>query len=600
MSKGGGSTFVVAAIDFGTTYSGYAYSFKTSPKDICLHKWDKEDGGAGLKSLKTPTTLLLRGVGVGGGQVKGQMAMNPNDNDYEFVAFGEDAEKIYLESWEEEKDNLILIRRFKMELHTNPSLDASTKVSDVSGKVKISAKRIITMGVKYLKGEIMKAINQQQNKKVVNEDDVLFVLTVPAVWDDRAKLLMREAAIDAGIDRKNLAVALESEAASVWCQTIPLDKNQTTVSKKGTKYMTVDLGGGTADITVHEALGDGALKSVFCPGGGTWGGTTVDNNFLHILGLVFGQETVKEFKSDHVGDYLELMREFETTKRLLTSDRELNLAMKLPASFLEIARKNKNCTTNQDLQDEVKNSAFQDKLKLTRDKFYLSPFIGKQLFDYTVKSLSKHIKNLLAKPIMDGLTIILTVGGFADCDIVQSSLRERFTDKTLIFPPKAGLVVLKGAVLYGHTPNLVSSRVTQLTYGFQVAEEYDQSKHGCKDAVVETIEGRKMCTNVFSILIPKDTNIKAGEASPLVQDKPLRANQTKQTFLLFTSDQDDPQFTSHFSCSKIGKFEVPVPRGGDVNDKVFERQVVFGDVELLFKLTYLKTKEYHEQYFNFS
>lgn len=358
--------------------------------------------------------------------------------------------------------------------------------------------------------------------------------------------------------------------------------------------------GGTADITVHEALGDGALKSVFCPGGGTWGGTTVDNNFLHILGMVFGQETVKEFKSEHVGDYLELMREFETTKRQLTSDRELNLAMKLPASFLEIARRNKGCKTNQDLQDDVKNSPFQDKLKLTRDKFYLSPFIGKQLFDYTVKSLSKHIKGLLEKPIMEGLTIILTVGGFADCDIVQSSLRERFTDKTLIFPPKAGLVVLKGAVLYGHTPNLVSSRVTQLTYGFQVAEEYDQSKHGCKDAVVENIGGRKMCTNVFSVLIPKDTNIKAGEASPLVTDKPLTANQTKQTFLLFTSDQDNPQFTSHFSCSKIGKFEVPVPRGADINDKVFQRQVVFGDTELLFKLTYLKTKEYHEQYFNFS
>ena len=76
------------------------------------------------------------------------------------------------------------------------SLDASTKVTDVSGKIKISAKKIITMGVKYLKGEIMKAINQQQNQKVVDEDDVLFVLTVPAVWDDRAKLLMREAAID--------------------------------------------------------------------------------------------------------------------------------------------------------------------------------------------------------------------------------------------------------------------------------------------------------------------------------------------------------------------------------------------------------------------
>lgn len=587
-----GNTFVVAAIDFGTTYSGYAYSFKSAPTDVCLHKWDATKGMA-LTSLKTPTTLLLKKV----------------DNDYEFVAFGEEAEKIYLESWEDDGDNFVLVRRFKMELHNNPSLNASTTVTDVSGQEKISAKKVITMGVRYLKGEIMKAINQGGGKKgmaqqqcegeIVNEDDVLFVLTVPALWDDRAKLLMREAAAEAGINRKNLAIALESEAASVWCQTIPLDRNHTTVSKKGTKYMTVDLGGGTADITCHEALGSGALKSVYCPGGGTWGGTQVDNNFISILGLVFTQDAVKSFKRDFVADFLELMREFETSKRQLSADRDLTLTIKLPARLLETAKEANNCTLKE-LEEVVRNSPYQDKLKLVRDKFYIYPPIAKQLFDYTVKSLSKHIKGLLDKKIMEDLSIILTVGGFADCDLVQSSLREKFVDKTLIFPPDAGVVVLKGAVLYGHTPNLVSSRVTQLTYGFKVAEEYDESKHGSKDAVIETVGGRKMCTNVFSVLVHKDTNIKAGEASRLVKDKPLTADQSKLTFLLYTSDQDDPKFTSHFSCTNVGKFEVPIPRGADINAKEFERQVVFGDTELLFKLTYLKNKEHHEQYFNFS
>ena len=41
--------------------------------------------------------------------------------DYEFEAFGEDAEKIYMESWEEAiAGTFILFRRFKMELHNNP------------------------------------------------------------------------------------------------------------------------------------------------------------------------------------------------------------------------------------------------------------------------------------------------------------------------------------------------------------------------------------------------------------------------------------------------------------------------------------------------
>ena len=347
-------------------------------------------------------------------------------------------------------------------------------------------------------------------------------------------------------------------------------------------------------------MGDGSLHSVFCPGGGTWGGTQVDNNFLSILGMVFRPDTVKEFKAEHVGDFLEMMNEFETSKRLLSADREINFTLKMPATFLEIARRVNECKTNKELQTKVANSPYQDKLKLVNDKFSLSPVIGKQLFDYTVRSLSTHIKGLLGKNIMTGLKYILTVGGFAECEVVQSSLREKFSDKTLIFPPNAGVVVLKGAVLYGHTPHLVKSRVTQLTYGFKVAEEFDESKHGSKDAEVQTIGGKKMCTNVFSVLISKDTAVKVGEASPLVKDKPLTANESKMTFQLYTSDQDDPKFTSHFSCSNVGKFEVPVPRGADVNDKVFERQVVFGDTELLFKLKYLKTGETHEQYFNFA
>ena len=347
-------------------------------------------------------------------------------------------------------------------------------------------------------------------------------------------------------------------------------------------------------------MGDGSLHSVFCPGGGTWGGTQVDNNFLGILGVVFHANTVKEFKAEHVGDFLELMNEFETSKRLLSADRTINFTIKMPATFLEIARRVNGCKTHKELQTKVANCPFHDKVKLVNDRFSLNPFIGKQIFDYTVRSLSTHVKGLLGKNITAGLKYILIVGGFAECEIVQSSLREKFSDKTLIFPPDAGIVVLKGAVLYGHTPLLVKSRVTQLTYGFKVAEEFDESKHGSKDAKVQTIGGKKMCTNVFSVLIPKDTTVNVGEASPLVKDKPLTAYENKMTFQLYTSDQEDPKFTSHFSCSIVGKFEVPVPRGADVNDKAFERHVVFGDTELLFKLKYLKTGEIHEQYFNFA
>ena len=51
--------FVVAAIDFGTTYSGYAFSFTRDPDSIhMMRKW--EGGDPGVINQKTPTTLLLK------------------------------------------------------------------------------------------------------------------------------------------------------------------------------------------------------------------------------------------------------------------------------------------------------------------------------------------------------------------------------------------------------------------------------------------------------------------------------------------------------------------------------------------------------------
>lgn len=54
-----GGFLVVAAIDFGSTYSGYAYSFVHNPMDIqSSHTWYA--GTSGLASMKTPTCLLLK------------------------------------------------------------------------------------------------------------------------------------------------------------------------------------------------------------------------------------------------------------------------------------------------------------------------------------------------------------------------------------------------------------------------------------------------------------------------------------------------------------------------------------------------------------
>ena len=45
------------------------------------------------------------------------------------------------------------------------------------------------------------------------------------------------------------------------------------IFSKGMRYMVVDCGGGTVDITVHEMENDGLLRELYKATGGAYGGT---------------------------------------------------------------------------------------------------------------------------------------------------------------------------------------------------------------------------------------------------------------------------------------------------------------------------------------
>ena len=85
---------VVAAIDFGTTFSGYAFSFKANKDNISMNK--RWGSSTGRESDKCPTSVLL----------------NP---DGEFYSFGYEAEEDYLQL--DSDAGYQLYRKFKMVLY---------------------------------------------------------------------------------------------------------------------------------------------------------------------------------------------------------------------------------------------------------------------------------------------------------------------------------------------------------------------------------------------------------------------------------------------------------------------------------------------------
>ena len=91
--------FVVVAIDFGTTFSGYAFAFTRDPQSVhMMRRW--EGGDPGVTNQKTPTTLLLKPDG-------------------SFHSFGFGARDFYHDLEPEDAKKWMYFEKFKMSLHSN-------------------------------------------------------------------------------------------------------------------------------------------------------------------------------------------------------------------------------------------------------------------------------------------------------------------------------------------------------------------------------------------------------------------------------------------------------------------------------------------------
>ena len=106
----------VIAIDFGTTFSGYAFSMRSDKHDIKMNKsWGAE---VGFQAYKTPTSILLKPGG-------------------DFHSFGFEAQNGFAELDEDEiREGYQLFQRFKMELYAQKVCSIQIIIDFIPGTLK--------------------------------------------------------------------------------------------------------------------------------------------------------------------------------------------------------------------------------------------------------------------------------------------------------------------------------------------------------------------------------------------------------------------------------------------------------------------------------
>lgn len=569
--------YIVAAIDFGTTYSGYAYSFKHDfEKDPALHiitnKWE----GGKTMSEKAPTCVLF-------------------DEEKKFASFGYEAEERYGEiaiEGEEEVDKWYFFQRFKMELH-DKKIHRGLTIKDVKGK-EMLAKTVFSESIKFLKDHLLAELKKK--KTTIKVEEIHWVLTVPAIWTDAAKQFMRESGIEAGLPSKLLSIALEPEAASLYCQHqhIEQDDEQSTSvfepPKVGTKYAVIDLGGGTADITVHEKQEDGTLKELTHASGGAWGGMYVNFAFQNFLVSIFGADIFTQYQNQCPAGSLDTNREFEVRKRSIKEkDTRKHITIQL-SDLLNLY----NDVKGADINQEIKEHPQGNKVQFIASRIRVDLSLFKHFFSPCIEQIVKHIKELMKKSSIRDNKVFLLVGGFSQSDVVYTAVKDALPGSTVINPPESGLAVLKGAVIFGHSPVAVSSRIAKYSYGVNISPIFEDGVHPQNRKV--TIGEIARCKDVFKKYIEKGTRLTYGMYVP-GKHVTVKEFQSDMLLKIFVSKKKDPKFCDEPEAEFAGNLVVRLPP--QKARIVVEVKLIVGETELKVEAQEQATNQVFEAYFDF-
>ncbi|XP_037660229.1 heat shock 70 kDa protein 12A isoform X3 [Choloepus didactylus] len=568
---------VVVAVDFGTTSSGYAYSFTKEPE--CIHVMRRWEGGdPGVSNQKTPTTILLT-------------------PERKFHSFGYAARDFYHDLDPNEAKQWLYLEKFKMKLHTTGDLTMDTDLMAANGK-KVKALDIFAYALQYFKEQALKELSDQAGSEFENSD-VRWVITVPAIWKQPAKQFMRQAAYQAGLaspeNSEQLIIALEPEAASIYCRKLRLHQmidlsGKATVNgysgsdtvgagfAQGDKYVVVDSGGGTVDLTVHQIrLPEGHLKELYKATGGPYGSLGVDYEFEKLLCKIFGEDFIEQFKIKRPAAWVDLMIAFESRKRAAAPDRTNPLNITLPFSFIDYYKKFRGHSVEHALRksnvDFVKWSS-QGMLRM-------SPDAMNALFKPTIDSIIEHLRDLFQKPEVSTVKFLFLVGGFAEAPLLQQAVQAAFGDKCrIIIPQDVGLTILKGAVLFGLDPAVIKVRRSPLTYGVGVLNRYVEGKHPAEKLLVK--DGTRWCTDVFDKFISADQSVALGE---LVKRSytPAKPSQLVIVINIYSAEHDDVSFITDPGVKKCGTLRLDLTgTGGTAVPARREIQTLmqFGDTEI--------------------
>ena len=157
-------------------------------------------------------------------------------------------------------------------------------------------------------------------------------------------------------------------------------------------------------------------------------------------------------------------------------------------------------------------------------------------------------------------------------------MKKTFLNKRIIIPEEAGLSVLKGAVLFGHKPDYIASRVMRFSYGVGVNMLFDSDNHEQHRKYTCIVDGTDRCYDTFAEIIKLNESVELGTKVSRSYST-TEPNEKSVLISVCASTKEKPMYIDEDDCVLIGEaiIEIPFPTEEQRNISV---EYVFGNTEI--------------------
>lgn len=544
---------------------------------------------------KTQTALLLKRKDSAEYQ---PFSVVPDPDMLEVVAFGDAAEKAFAQIPIEERDNYCFCKWFKMLLHSSKSGDSDPEIcSGEEGALKVTLSVAIAKTLQVFRDEALRYLARSHLSAAYSAADVVWILTVPAIWSDKSKYLMRCAAVTSGLidsfDSDNLIICLETEGVcfaalfdgsdSGYIRDDYVDEESKSgyfvkdvFSKRGNTFLIVDAGGGTVDFGGYEVMQTHPfkVKQIIPPSGGAYGSTQVDRCFLDFIYTLIGEEAAFSLQEKLYVQY-ELLQAWESVKvNAVPGQRTLINLSSLHAELLSPMGLNlRSLVQRYQETNDVSLIALKGETRLE-----LSAECTARIFGTSVSLILTAMEKCFERAKNNGFQFIIMAGGYSQSAYVSTAIHDKFHHrvKHIFLVPRPDTAIVRGASIYGTAhKSLVTHRVSRLTYGIRDLTRFNSadSEHNLRIGNITRDDHDVAYIPTFAVIVREGLEIPSGYTSEPRLFSPLLASQESMRIHVISSPSAKVRFPDENGVVGIAHFDVPLNMDVPFDDRCVSVEV---------------------------